>query len=157
MRLIFFQHKIKLWEMLLFQGRSVLELSEECFDFGPFVATIGDGDRSLLCHIWEWKIFLFQLFGLISAWKQVSCAWNFSQDATPFFWQFFGSFTAGKKFKATSDSWVPSCYHKIITSLHCFASSLETVSAQGWPHPTLHQWYVPSLAGKWHSPSGWSW
>lgn len=146
--------------MLLLQGRSLLELSEECFDFGPFVATVEDGDRSLLCHIWEWKILLFRLFGLISAWKQVSCACDFSQDATPFFWQFFGSFTAGKKFKAISDSWVPSSghtYHKIITSPHCFASSLETVSVQSWPHPTLLQWYVASLAGKWHSPLGWSW
>lgn len=156
MRLIFFQHKMKLWEMLLFQGRSVLELSEECFDFGPFVATIGDDDLYFVTSE-SGKFFSFNFLGSYQHESKCHVPGISLRMQHLFFWQFFGSFTAGKKFKATSDSWVPSCYHKIITSPHCFASSLETVSAQGWPHPTLHQWYVPSLSGKWHSPSRWSW
>lgn len=94
---------------------------------------------SVFCHTWEWKILLFQLFGLLSTWKQVSEDWDFSEDTAPFFWQLFGWLMTGKVFKATSDSWVPCCYHRNIKSLHSIASSLKTLSVQDWPHPPIIQ------------------
>lgn len=48
--------------MLLFQGRSVLELSEDCFDFGPFVATIGDDDLYFVTSE-SGKFFSFNFLG----------------------------------------------------------------------------------------------
>lgn len=78
-------------------------------------------------------------FALSTSWAHISMKvsedWDFSQDTTPFSWQLFGWFMTGKAFEATSDTWVPYCYHRSIKPL--FASSLKTLSVEDWPYPPI--------------------
>lgn len=109
------------------------KLSGDCFEFAPFVAT-REGD--VLCFVTpgSGKFCSFNFLG--SYQHESKCQrTGISLDTTPFSWQLFGWFMTGKAFEATSDTWVPYCYHRSIKPL--FASSLKTLSVEDWPYPPI--------------------